>query len=157
MGIRVPSLGWLALLAGVLFLPLTAQADNITPEQVGVDLAIVNADIANNPLAFWSSTIAPTDLTLGIAAMILGDIEVAEGDNAGAQVDFSAAINDLNGVLGVLGDAPFSNGDPPGDPPAVPEPSTMSLLGIGAMALGAAFWRKVRQDRHLHAESLPAL
>ncbi len=141
------------MLAGALFLPLTAKADTITPEQVSVDLAIVNTDIANNPLAFWSSTIAPTDLSQGIAAMVLGDIEVAEGDSAGAQVDFAAAINDFNGVLVVLGDAPFSNGNPAGDPPPVPEPSTMSLLGIGAMAVGAAFWRKVRQEKLLTAES----
>jgi len=147
---RMSKFGFLALLLGALCMPLTAKADSITAQQVGADLFLVQADIAKNPLAFALSPVAQNDLALGIAAMTFGDIAAAMGHNAEAQVGFQAAINDFNGVLSVLGYAPLGGGDPP----AVPEPPTMFLLGLGVTAIGAAHWRKVRAQKLARAEIL---
>ena len=132
-----------------LCVPQVAKADTITPAQYAADLNLVNAAIANNASAFANSSAAMHDYTAGVLIGAEGLWDLKNGDNAGAQADFQAAISDFNGVLLVLGLPPL-----PGSA-SVPEPPTVLQLRLGIAVLGLVAGMKRRQARYRHA-SAPA-
>jgi len=138
-------------LAGVVFLfaflliPQTARANGVTEQQYLKDLAIVNADITASPNTFSDSTVAIKDYALGVLSGTVGIVDLLAKNNSGAQTEFQIALNDFNGVLLVLGDAPLSGGDP------VTEPSSLLQLGLGIGAVVLVFGRRHRQERRRRA------
>jgi len=151
MSSRIIKFSLALLMLAPLCVPGTAQAGTITGKQVAADLATVDTDIAHNPMGYRKSIVAQTDLNAGIAAMIAGDVAAALGNNKGAQAEFAIAVTDFNAVLKVLGDAP-----PGGDPPGVPEPASMLLVGIGMIVLAGARGMKNYQERRQTAEAVHA-
>ena len=151
MNSRLTKLALALLLLAPLCVPGTARASSITEQQMSADLATVEVDITHNPMSFLKSSIAQKDLNAGIAAMTTGELDAARGNTKGAQAAFAAAIQDFNGVLKVLGDAPL---DPPSN--GVPEPSSVVLLGLGATLLLAARGMKNYREQRQRAEMVPA-